>query len=161
MTFSYQLWCFSQLTDRKYPLCFCTRWRACSSLLVYSLYVGLPVYCVFHVDAQLFVLLHHIGILSQDRHGPCSHPWSPSFCLIHIQKQTIPQNHPLVLSTHHLVHHLYNLTTAESSEDFCWQHDLEKYWKSKANKVKRNGNSTTLCGGPILHITKSDRAMPF
>lgn len=44
--------------------------RACSSSFwIQLLCFGLPVQPVVDMDASVFVLLHHISILSQDRHG--------------------------------------------------------------------------------------------
>lgn len=52
----------------------CRRWRWCR-LFVYSPCVGVSVQPVVDVDTPVLELLHHINILSQERHGPFSRPF--------------------------------------------------------------------------------------
>lgn len=61
---------------------------------------------------QMWTRLHHIIILSQDRHRPCSSPVSSEVGhhvsgLIQVEKQVTPHDHPLVLCTPAPDHHLY------------------------------------------------------
>lgn len=37
--------------------------------------------------------------------------------------------------------------------------DWELYWESEMYKVNMNGDSRVPCGAPVLHISKSDRAL--